>query len=217
MGAPIELTEDQYQAFQHGMLAFAKARVEEKERSEAMAAAGLFLGKRFREEFTTTIPDPAALLSVEALANTAVGAIGVSVPAPESVIYMPRKHRALRPTRRASLLTHETHHAWLNQQGWPKEPYFYAVNTESRTEDEVQCMTAAASVQRRLEGTLPDRVALVATLTDAYHLKPEDGPLAGELLTTAWWSFTDGGVLVPSTPVAMEAHRLLDSLGVGWA
>lgn len=214
---PIVITPEQDAAFTAGLLTFSRARIEPKEASTEMLAASLVLGKSFREEFSSTIPDPKELLSLETLARTVAGAAGAEVGAPGSVIYMPAKHRTLPPERRLPLLAHECHHAWLNQQGWPKEPWFYAVNSESRTEDEVQCMVVAASLQRRLTGTLPDRAALVKSLTDAYHLGASDGPLAGELLTAAWWSFERGELLVPPSPVAIEAHRLLDAMGVGWA
>lgn len=213
----IVVTDPQAAAFTARLLAFSRARIVDKESSPVMVGASLVLGgSKFREDFSTTIPDPEALLSLESLAATVGGALGADVRGPESVIYMPRKHRELPHVRRLPLLAHECHHAWLNQQMWPREPWFYAVNSESRTEDEVQCMVVAASVQRRLTGTLPDRAALVKSLTDAYHLSPPDGPLARELLDAAWIAF-DAGAGVPPTPVAVEAHRILDDLGVGWA
>lgn len=213
---PVTITEEQARAWETRYLAFCNARIEPKETALAMTAAGLVLGKEFREDFTTTIPDPAKVIELEQLALTAVGALGASVPAPQSVIYMPAKHRALPALQRLPLLGHEGHHAWLNQQGWPKEPWFYAVSSESRVEDEVQCIVVAASLSLRLTGSLPDPAAHVASLVKAYHLGEPDGPLARELLAAAWLAFGEGA-RIPPTPAAVEAHRILDDLGVGWA
>lgn len=212
----VTITDVQAAAWEREFLAYCNARIEPKESALAMTAAALVLGKGFREDFTTTIPDPAALLSIEQLALTAAGALGADVKAPPSVIYMPARHRALPALRRLPLLGHEGHHAWLNMQGWPREPWFYAVNSESRVEDEVQCIVVGASLSLRLEGALPDPAERVASLVGAYHLSASDGPLARELLDAAWLAFRHGSRIPPS-PVAIEAHRLLDEIGVGWA
>lgn len=213
---PVIITEEQAAEWTRRYLIFCNARIEPKESAVTMTAAALVLGKGFREEFSTTIPDPAELLTIEQLALTAAGAVGVDVKAPPSVIYMPAKHRALPPVRRIPLLGHEGHHAWLNMQGWPKEPWFYAVSSESRVEDEVQCIVVGASLSLRLEGGLPDPAERVASLVGAYHLGASDGPLARELLDAAWLGFRHGSRIPPS-PAAIEAHRILDELGVGWA
>jgi len=215
MSTPI--TEEQAAEFTRRYLAFCRARIEAKETALPMSAAGLILGKGFREDFSTTIPDPAELLTIEALARTAAGALGADVQAPPSVIYMPAKHRALPAQRRIPLLGHEGMHAWLFQQGWPKEPWFYSVNTESRTEDEVQCWAVGASLSLRLTGAVPDPAAEVASLTAAYHLDPAKDPaLARELLDAAVLAFRHGSRIPPSPP-AIEAHEILDELGVGWS
>lgn len=213
---PVIITDEQAAAFERDFLRFCHARIEPKESSVAMTGAGLILGKKFIEDFSTTIPDPQEMLSLETLARTAAGALGADVRAPESVIYMPRVHRALPAPRRIPLLGHEGHHAWLNMQAWPREPWFYAVSSESRVEDEVQCIVVGASLSLRLEGGLPDPEERVQSLVAAYHLSPSDGPLARDLLKSAWAAFA-AGLRIPPTPVAVEAHRLLDALGVGWA
>lgn len=213
---PVHITDEQAAEWTRRFLLFCNARIEPKEGALPMTAAGLILGKSFVEDFSTTIPDPAKVIELEQLVLTVGGALGAQVGAPPSVIYMPAKHRALPHTRRLPLIGHEGHHAWLNQQSWPKEPWFYAVNSESRVEDEVQCIVVAASLSLRLEGALPDPAERVAALVKGYHLGESDGPLAKELLAAAWLGFA-GGSRIPPTPVAVEAHRLLDELGVGWA
>lgn len=212
----VSISDTQAQAWTEGLLRFCEARIENKEGALPMTAAGLILGKVFVDDFSTTIPDPAKVIELEQLVLTGAGALGANVKAPPSVIYMPRKHRELPHVRRIPLIGHEGHHAWLNQQGWPREPWFYAVNSESRVEDEVQCIVVAASLSLRLDGALPDPAERVAALVKGYHLGESDGPLAKELLDAAWLGFA-GGSRIPPTPVAVEAHRLLDELGVGWA
>lgn len=207
------LTQAQSNLFTTRMSTRFRAIVRNKAGAVAMIAAAGVLGTmhlagaatptagEFLSDFSTTIPDPEEVLEHPLH--------------PMAAIYLDEHARAT-PDAEAIAMTHECHHAERVDQGWPSAQWYYAVDDNSRAEEEVQAYVAAESVSRRLTGVRRAFTDVQASLARSYHLNANARQLALALLEDAWASL-EGDRVVPPITVAVVAHEILDGLGVGWA
>lgn len=197
------LTVAQALMFRDKMAEQYKANLYDKERSIAMIAGAGVLAfggmspKDFLENFSTTIPDPESVIA--------------NPLAPRSAIYLSKTARE-NPDGLAVTVTHECHHAFAQQKGWPESTWFYAVSDHDRAEEEVQAYVIGESVSRRLLGFRRSQIEVQASLDKSYHLGDSAKRLTHPLLKGAWMALDEG--LIPPSEVAIFAHSLLDLLGV---